>query len=66
MRGVDRSTLGTFTYLDGTGLVFVFLLSEDSKQCRAGGLQWSWAWVPAGIGFVQQTQPSRDNSRLIE
>lgn len=27
----------SFTSLDGTGLVFVFLLSEDSKQCRAGG-----------------------------
>lgn len=30
-RGVDRSTLGTFTYLDGTGLVFVFLLSEGFR-----------------------------------
>lgn len=37
--GREWKSAGSVTYLERLGLVFVLLLSEASKQCRAGGFQ---------------------------
>lgn len=48
--GEAGRTPAGLTDLDGTGLVFVFLLSKDSKQCRQGwAISLELAWAPAGI-----------------
>lgn len=35
--GAEWKNAGSFTYLERLGFVFVLLLPEAGKQCRAGG-----------------------------